>query len=218
MVSEEAGANRRPMTGDYDLMAVCPTFANYMSRSLKPIHKDAIQLNPGIKAKHAPTAQTFGTGAFLDKALDMRLHTGAKTTVDFSTHYDEHGDMGNLTPRILRAVNMLNMEMGATGSSSALRRVHHNAESHRNAAFGALVAKDMDGKGDGFPLTSFHPPQGGSSKISKYGDVVTIETMPEFRTYAMDLKAAGYFVPKNWTWGMSIRDTANKQFGHILNR
>jgi hypothetical protein len=126
--------------------------------------------------------------------------------------------MGNLTPRILRAVNMLNLEMGATGGAGALRRVHHNAESHRNAAFGALVAADMDGKSDGFPLTGFHPPQGAKSAIRKYSDVVTIDHMGEFRQYAADLQAAGYYVPKNWTWGMSIRDTADKQFGHVLNR
>jgi hypothetical protein len=64
--------------------------------------------------------------------------------------------MGNLTPRILRCINMLNVQMGATGAKSALRRVHHNAESHRNHIFGALTATQMDG-GDGFPLTVFQP-------------------------------------------------------------
>lgn len=26
----------------------------------------------------------------------------------------------------------------------------------------------------------------------------------------MQIHKAGYFVPRNWTWGMSIRDTANE--------
>jgi hypothetical protein len=33
--------------------------------------------------------------------------------------------------------------------------------------------------------------------------------MQEFRTYAGLLHEAGYFVPRNWTWGMSIRDKVN---------
>lgn len=119
----------------------------------------------------------------------------------------EHGDMGNLTPRILRCINMLNVHMGATGARSALRRVHHNAESHRNHIFGALTASQMGG-GDGFPLTVFQPrallTQG--SPVRMYEDVCTLENMLEFRQYASLLDTAGYYVPKNWTWGMSIRD------------
>ena len=190
MVSEEAGANRRPMTGDYDLMTVCPPWGDYMSRTLKDISKPAIQLNPGIVAKHAPMGQTFKAGTLLDKVLDMRLHTGAPTKVDFAQHYEEHGDMGNLTPRILRAINTLNFEMAAINGQSALRRVHHNAESHRNAAFGALTNSEMSNKGDGFPLTAFHPAQAlrpGSSLV-RYDDTVTILTMGEFRDYCSDVR------------------------------
>jgi len=33
-----------------------------------------------------------------------------------------------------------------------------------------------------------------------------LETHAEFKRYAVLLNQAGYFVPRNWTWGMSIRD------------
>lgn len=216
MASDEQGANSRPMTGDYDLMAICPRWSNYMARSTEVIEKPAIALNRDIRT----AGQTFAAGSALDKVLDMRLHTGARTNFDkqkaipvngkADVALGEHADMGNLTPRILRAINQLNVAMGATGDNAALRRVHHNAESHRHGAFGALVSRDME-QGDGFPLTAFHPPSalGASSPLAKYTSVCTIERMAEFRTYAADVQAAGFYIPKHWAWNMSIRDRVN---------
>lgn len=133
----------------------------------------------------------------------------------------EHEDMGNLTPRILRCINTLNARMGATGTKSALRRVHHNAESHRFRAFGALSEKDMttakdgDKYGDGFPLTIFQPPAAYSyvgpdqertracaTLRTSYGEVFTLESLAEFRDYVTLLGKVGYFVPKNWIWNV----------------
>jgi hypothetical protein len=37
-----------------------------------------------------------------------------------------------------------------------------------------------------------------------------LKTIGEFKEYATLLHKAGYFVPRNWTWGMSIRDSANQ--------
>jgi len=218
MASNELGANQRPMTGDYDLMAICPRWSNYMARSEQVIEKSAIVLNHGQRA--VPVGQVFAAGSALDKVMDMRLHTGAKTnfarqkTLPVNGHaaeLGEHGDMGNLTPRILRAINRLNIQMGSTGDNAALRRVHHNAESHRHANFGALVSRDMEQQGDGFPLTAFHPRSAlsGSNSLAAYGDVCTIERMAEFRTYAAAVQTAGFYVPRHWAWNMSIRDTAN---------
>jgi hypothetical protein len=119
----------------------------------------------------------------------------------------EHNDMGNLTPRILRAMNALNQAMGATGPASPFRRVHHNAESHRNHVFGALVAKDMIESDDGFPLTVFLPERlDGAGPFAGWGGVATLEKMADFKACAASLKAAGFFLPRNWTWEMSIRD------------
>jgi len=123
--------------------------------------------------------------------------------------YTEHEDMGNLTPRILRCINELNALMGATGANGALRRVHHNAESHRYRLFGALSGKDMvtakDGEqyGDGFPLTVFQPAAlSRKPSTAPYTQVCTLESLFEFKAYAKSLKEAGYFVPKNWIWGI----------------
>jgi hypothetical protein len=92
---------------------------------------------------------------------------------------DEHPDMGNITPRILRCINLLNTEMGAQGP---FRRVHHNAESHRNAAFGALTANEMEA-GDGLPLTVFQPAGlwQNNAGLRPYQDVSTLLTMQEFQ-------------------------------------
>jgi hypothetical protein len=77
----------------------------------------------------------------------------------------EHGDMGNLTPRILRCINALNVAMGAVGENASRRRVHHNAESHRNRAFGALTREDMTTikEGESYGCTAARRLEVGSS-------------------------------------------------------
>jgi hypothetical protein len=247
MTSNEVGA-QRPMTGDYDLLAICPPWSQYGSALPIDIEKAGLQM---VGMDGRPGA-TFAHGVGMDNVLDPSLHTAgtAKSNWDamnaggiargqargffraglpggkegpaprFQVEKDparnEHGDMGNLTPRILRCINGLNTAMGAVGDKSALRRVHHNAESHRNAAFGALSMKDMttikpgEEFGDGFPFTVFQPaglsqmrPSGQTSPVARYGEVCTIENLTEFKEYAALLNEAGYYVPKNWIWGMS---------------
>jgi hypothetical protein len=107
--------------------------------------------------------------------------------------------MGNISARILRCINELNAAMGQTGP---FRRVHHNAESHRNVIFGGIQSRDME-LGEGFPITSFQPVQ---LRLARYDTVTTLENMAEFRTYAGMLNAGGYYVQKNWAWGMSTRN------------
>jgi hypothetical protein len=231
MTSSEVGANNRPMTGDYDLMAVCPLWRNYMSVSTEEISKRGVVWS-GERGQQP--GQTFATGSRMDAVLDMRVNTGAvgrngRTfqgyTVDNHNvihrgdevvgDLEEHGDMGNLTPRILRCINALNQEMNPTNGDTPFRRVHHNAESHRNAMFGALTAKDMWDKDDGFPMTAFHPATLHRTRGWVYGDVATLESMAEFQVYAQALHEAGYYVPRNWTWGMSVRDRVKQwERGH----
>ncbi|MDB5216751.1 MAG: hypothetical protein JWO86_4678 [Myxococcaceae bacterium] len=229
MTSSEVGANNRPLTGDYDLMAVCPSWGNYGSRSVGVISKPGV--NFGRKGG-AEVGQTFNPGSNLDGALDMRTNTGmvgkqvsvigkdGKPKQEWRTFgkegfgaggYNkrvestpgmthEHGDMGNLTPRILRCVNELNLAMGQTGP---FRRVHHNAESHRNVIFGGITGVDM-GKGEAFPLTVFQP---AGLNVPGYPEsVFTLLNLGEFKAYATLLNGAGFFVPRSWVWGMSIRD------------
>ncbi len=233
MTSNEVGGVA-PMTGDYDLFAVCPSMADYGSQLPYDVVKPGIQLvgrplQPGL---------AFRAGVGMDNVLDPRLHTmgnadwhDAKKRKEIyrerirqgmtgqlsadslrvifeSDEYTEHEDMGNLTPRILRCINEINKATGATGERAALRRVHHNAESHRFRDFGALTAKDMrtfkDGEryGDGFPLWVFQPSslQADGKPTTTYRDVSTLETLDEFNAYAAALKEAGFFVPKNWIW------------------
>ncbi|HEY4355087.1 MAG TPA: anthrax toxin-like adenylyl cyclase domain-containing protein [Acidobacteriaceae bacterium] len=224
MTSSEAGANNRPMTGDYDLMAICPTWASYMGRSEKEISKPGLNFT----GKGVQPGLSFPAGSRMDMVMNMATNTGARpaggnTKVTFQgkgkeAGAAEHPDMGNLTPRILRCINELNIEMGATGANSAMRRVHHNAESHRNNVYAALTSAEME-KGDGLPLTVFQPTALCSNPLtSRYTSISTLDTLTEFREYATRLNDAGYFVPRNWTWGMSLRDVANNKFGHVLQR
>lgn len=234
MTSSEVGADNKPMTGDYDLLAVCPSWAQYGSRAAADIVKSGIALSNGQLNK----GMAFRAGMGMDNVMDARLHTAGNAgwhdfaqrkrqyqgamraghamspdsikLITQADEWDEHGDMGNLTPRILRCINELNAAMGATGPSGALRRVHHNAESHRAGRFAALTEKDMltkkDGEqyGDGFPLTVFQPTNltTGGKPTTRYGTVCTLENLHEFKLYAADLKAAGFFVPKSMLWGV----------------
>ncbi|WP_141667977.1 MULTISPECIES: anthrax toxin-like adenylyl cyclase domain-containing protein [unclassified Burkholderia] len=216
MTSSEVGARNRAMTGDYDLMAICPRWGNYGSASVREISKPGLVF-AGVRGQQP--GQLFPAGMGLDKVLDMRTNTGARprggvtdATFQGLTKKDaggleEHSDMGNISPRILRTINELNKAMNATGANSPFRRVHHNAESHRNHIFGAITRADME-KGEGFPITVFQPRflQEASSSTQKYRDVSTLETLSEFEKYVELVNKMGYFVPRNWTWGMSIRD------------
>lgn len=229
MTSSEVGANDRAMTGDYDLMSVCPRWANYGSRSTAEIAKPG--LNFGRAGGVEPGA-AFRAGVNLDAVMDMRLNTGLPTQMtggpkpkpktfgangftaaqyggvpDLPNNADtppgqgrEHGDMGNITARILRCINELNSAMGQVGP---FRRVHHNAESHRNVIFGGIQSRDME-LGEGFPMTVFHPEELHVPGFNAH--VLTLDNMTEFRNYATALNAAGYYVPRNWAWGMSIRN------------
>lgn len=222
MTSSEKDANNRPMTGDYDLMAVCPPWRDYGARAAELISKKAVDFGPD----RATVGLTFAAGRNLDRAMDMTTNTGAvgrirqegdktvKTTFQNLGKRDaglnEHKDMGNVTGRILRCINALNAEM--PNGATALRRVHHNAESHRNFIFGAITGEEMEG-GDGLPMTVFQPEalyrlhsHMEVSPTARFGDVATFETLAEFKEYAVLLNEAGYFVPRNWTWGMSLRD------------
>lgn len=194
MTSSETGAQNKPMTGDYDLMSVCPTWNDYGSRSLHTYSKPGLVFD----GKGEQAGLTFNTGSNMDGVLDMRTNTGARPsggdtsrTFQGLTKKDggklqEHGDMGNLTPRILRCINELNLAMGAVGTQAPFRRVHHNAESHRNHIFAALTAAEMQ-KGDGLPLTAFQPLglQSINSPTHRYLDVATLETLDEFKQYAV---------------------------------
>lgn len=229
MTTSESGTHK-PMTGDYDLFAICPTWGHYGSTVSADFTYEGTLLkgDPNRKGK-----QTFYAGQGLDSVLDTRLHTGGMKRNDYferleahkkknpSTAYpgqkynaesnkfelekfQEHADMGNITPRILQCIMALNAEMGAVGQKSVLRRVHHNTESGRHTKFGALTGEQME-KGEGLPLTVFQPNQmGGKSALAAtgYDTIDTITSFAEFKLYVAKLSEVGFFVPKHWAWGM----------------
>jgi len=202
MTSNEVGAGM-PMTGDYDLFAVCPSWESYGTATTRDITKPGIRLQ-GVAPHRQPRGQTFEAGTGLDKVLDPRLHTQGQSSghgrPPNNTQWDEHPDMGNLTPRLLRCINALNAAMAGP---PAMRRVHHNAESHRSYRFGAITGDEMRDSDEGFPLTLFQPQAlGAAGPTARYRTICTLESYGEFETYCSDLAAAGFYVPKNWVWRM----------------
>ena len=167
LVMTVPGADK-PITGDYDLFAVCPSWASYgsMDRKMDPTLDD-----PRINASNLRTQQRAATGDPVAIASLARLNA-AKTPED--------PDRGNLTPRILSLIGDLKSAMGG-----AHPRVHHNAESGRPFAPGAE---------DGFPLTTFHPRRG----IGGYHFLnATINDVGDLREYFNRLYSGGYYPPRN---------------------
>jgi hypothetical protein len=172
MVMTVPGAEK-PITGDYDLFAICPSWADYGSHDKK--------MNPAlddkqIQASNARTQQKAAAGDRVAIASLARLKA-AETAED--------PDRGNLTPRIATVIGRLAAAMGGK-----FPRVHHNAESGRPFAPGAE---------DGFPLTTFHPRRG----IAAYTFLdATLNDLSDLRDYFTRLYAAGYFPPRNRSWNM----------------
>jgi len=169
MTSNEIGAGL-PMTGDYVLFAICPSWAQYGSTAPRDIVKAGIQNADGQLHKGV----AFRAGQGMDNVLDPSLNTQSRK-----------GDFG-------------------------LRK------DARLGAIGALTRDDMttiqegESYGDGFPLTVFQPrsiysgvaPSTHFKTCARYGDVCTLEDLEDFKAYAGALKASGYYVPKNWIWGV----------------
>ena len=222
MASGEAGAGDKPITGDYDLFAVVPTWAQYGSLSVRGQRKHGIFLEG--KGQQRSMHTTYGVG--MDNVPDPSLHTMSKapgrwtgprtqatqqrldSLADENPKRREHADMGNVTPRVLQVILTLNVAMGAVGASAPFRRVHHNAENLRNAAFGALSRGDMEdtskgggGYGDGFPLTCFLPPR--PTLMARYGTTCTLTDHASLSQLINDLHEAGFYVPRNVAWGIA---------------
>jgi hypothetical protein len=163
----------KPLTGDYDLFAICPSWNSYGAhdRKMNPALDD-----PRIAASNLKTQQKAATGNATAIASLARLNAVVAA---------EDPDRGNLTPRISAVIAQLVAAMGGR-----FPRVHHNAESGRPFAPGAE---------DGFPLTTFHPRRGigGFSFLD-----ATIDDVSDLRRYFEALYAGGYYPPRNRAWNM----------------
>lgn len=186
-----------PITGDYDLFAVCPSWGDYGSLDMK---MDPTLDDPKQNRSFARTQQK----AFMvprphevmmkNRAIESMRHIQNATT-------PEDPDRGNITGRIFQVIVELNAAMGAAygpgmkfGKPSTYKsgvvnqRVHHNAESGRPFAPGAE---------DGFPLTVFHP----HNHVGPYKFLnAVINEMGDLRKYFKNIHHGGYFVPRNHAW------------------
>lgn len=169
-----------PITGDYDLFAVCPSWDSYGALDKK---MDPTLDNPQQNASNKQT-----TAKLFSPNTSMQAYASLSTIKAAFTPEDP--DRGNLTPRILAVVKALVAAMGGR-----FPRVHHNAESGRPFAPGAS---------DGFPLTTFHPRRG----IGGYTFLnATINDTADLRDYFTRLYNGGYYPPRNHAWQMrSLRD------------
>ena len=169
-----------PITGDYDLFAVCPSWDSYGALDKK---MDPTLDNPQQNASFKKTSAKL-----FDPATSMQAY--ASVAAIRSAFTPEDPDRGNLTPRISAVVGALVAAMGGR-----FPRVHHNAESGRPFAPGAS---------DGFPITTFHPRRG----IGGYPFLnATINDTNDLRQYFTNLYNGGYYPPRNHSWQMqSLRD------------
>lgn len=181
-----------PITGDYDLFAICPSWNDYGRADAKmdPTLDNPQQNRSALRtaAKAGWVARPGAEQAAVNRARQSQATVKAAFT-------PEDPDRGNLTPRILAAVNAL-----VAGMGGRFPRVHHNAESGRPFAPGAS---------DGFPLTVVHPKRG----IGGYQFLnAVINDVADLRDYFTRLYADGYYPPRNHAWNMqSVRnDTAVK--------
>jgi hypothetical protein len=169
-----------PITGDYDLFAVCPSWDSYggLDRKMDPTLD-----NPQQNASAKKTANKTYNHATYFQAIESQAKVKAAFT-------PEDPDRGNLTPRLAAVIGALVAAMGGK-----FPRVHHNAESGRPFAPGAE---------DGFPVTTFHPRRG----IGGYQFLnATINDVGDLRDYFTRLYTGGYYPPRNHAWKMhSLRD------------
>jgi len=167
-----------PITGDYDLFAICPSWSDYGAKDQK---MDPTLDDPRQKASFQRTVAKAQSTDPRIKAMALNSKSAihaAKTPED--------PDRGNLTPRIREVVGALVAAMGGR-----FPRVHHNAESGRPFAPGAE---------DGFPVTTFHPKRG----IGGYGFLnATIDDIGDLRDYFTNIFRDGYYVPRNRSWNMA---------------
>lgn len=171
--------------------------------------------------KNDGSYERTGSAVVADQRPNILKAGGSESTKDGFGIGGAWEDMhlGNLTPRILRAMVEMNKAMANQGERREFRRVHHNAESHR--PFGAANQEQLrgyvDGRptgkyGDGFPLTVFQPNspdirKSGRLAISGQCQVFTIDTLDELLCYYDVLNQEGWYIPRNQAWGIGhLRD------------
>lgn len=169
----------KPITADYDLFAVCPTWDAYgaddqkMDPTLDDLQQNASHLRTMQKSKNGamPAAQARALVS-LDKIAAARTA--------------EHLDQGNVTPRIGALIVALGLAMGGP-----YPRVHHNAES------GRPFAPNLESC---FPLTVIHPRLG----IAGFPwDDAIISNVSVLEHYFKRIYTAGYYPPRNRAWNMA---------------
>lgn len=186
-----------PITGDYDLFAVCPSWGDYGSLDMK---MDPTLDDPRQNASFARTRQKANMNALPHQvAMKQRAMESMRKIQDAASPEDP--DRGNITPRIFQVIVQLNAAMGvAYGAGMKIgqpneyqggivnQRVHHNAESGRPFAPGAE---------EGFPLTVFHP----HNHVGPYTfRNAVINDINDLRRYFKNIHHGGYYVPRNHAW------------------
>lgn len=188
LVLTTPGGDSLPITGDYDMFAVCPSHGQF--------GRDDMKMDPTLDYK--PQNDSFKRTQA--KALGPAGHTTtmrAQQSLSYikAARTGEDPERGNLTPRIARLIDSLIKEMGGK-----FPRLHHNAESGRPSA------PPLE---EGMPLTTFHPRRG----IGGYPFLSAVITnQSDLHSYFTAIYSGGYYPPRNAGWKMAhVKDISAAQ-------
>ncbi len=182
IMTQEAKAVLKPITADYDLLVVCPTFRDLELGRLSPDHSPL-------------RTQSFDKES-LQKALEK------DKTIENAAQEDPKG--GNWTPRVQNVVYMINQNIQKLDpkrgkSTFGLETVHHNAEFYNPYADSLstslpatiIFPRPMD-------LTSLYFEEQQSTLPNLQDvDCVIIESVEDLNVIRNYLKQKGYYWPTN---------------------
>jgi len=202
--------SQKPLVADYDLLGVCPRWADWSAEKDIPIIPVAIKGKAAQKGveyfkelQRRRDQRRLAQRKPLD-ALPAHLSGKKKKAGSEVQRYEEHLDYGNWSKRVRDSVLDLNKQMGYTGRRECLKTVHHSAD---------LISPFVQEGEDYVPATIFLPDdslatdlfkkEGGYESGIKLGrwalasTTLLVDTKEDLEDFFLYLTEKGYYVPLN---------------------
>lgn len=202
--------SQKPLVADYDLLGVCPRWADWDAKKDIPILPVAIRGKAGQRCvdyfkelQRRRDLRRFAEGKPLD-ALPPHLSRKKNKAGSEVKRYEEHVDYGNWSVRVRDCVLDLNKQMGYTGRRECLKTVHHSAD---------LISPFVQEGEDYVPATIFLPDDSLATELFKknggYGSgiklgrwalastTLLVDTKEDLEDFFVYLTKKEYYVPLN---------------------